>query len=156
MKRILALIGLALFLVPVAPAQERPASLRQITTKDQTKEFTEEFLGAFVSSRPFDAYARLRAIAPPESEADIEASRLATEQLLDDVRPSYGRVIGMELIDTKMLGTSFVRYDYLLKFERNALHCRAVYYRPGNVWLPVQLYFNSNLGSLFDPPAVAR
>jgi hypothetical protein len=121
----------------------------QLGSKDQTKLFSESFLTKLGTARPFDAFKMLRDMAP-ESEGEIDASRQSTEALLDQVRPSYGRMLDFELLDTKSLGKSFVRYDYLLKFERNAIHCRFVFYQPRNTWLPVSFTVNQDLTQLFE------
>jgi hypothetical protein len=130
-------------------AQDNPNLRQQINTKDRTREFAEAFLNTLVTQRPFDAFSMLRSVTP-ESENEIEATRQSTEQLLDQVRPGYGKMIGFEQLDVKSLGQSFVRYDYLLKMERNALHCRIVFYRPKNTWVPVMLNFSDDLTQLFD------
>ena len=148
---VLALAAAAIFAQDAGQGGRR----KQLVSKNFTREFTEQFLMTMVKSRPIDAFALIKTVTP-ESETDIETTRSSTEQLLDNVRPSYGRIIGYELLETKALGNSFVRYEYLLKFERNALHCRFLYYnntptgQQGENWIPVGIWFDGNLGDLFD------
>jgi len=133
-----------------APAGNQ-GRLKQITTKDQTKEFSEQFLRAMGTGRPYDAFAMIKTMMP-DLEADIEQSRQSAEQIFDRIRPSYGKPVGYELVSTKSLGESIVRYDYLYKFDRNALHFRVQYYKPtaNKPWIPTFIGFQEDLTVLFD------
>jgi hypothetical protein len=126
-----------------------PNARKQLASKDNTREFTEAFLSTVKSGRTFEAFSMFRAVSP-DTEGQIDAWRQATDEMINQVRADYGKAIGFEPLDVRSLGTSFVRYDYLLKFERNALHFRVVYYRPNNTWLPVWLAFSQDMGQLFD------
>jgi hypothetical protein len=121
---------------------------RQLATVEQTKELSESFLGAMVTGRSYEAFTQIRNVVP-DNENMVESWRAAADRMVESVRPDYGRPIGHELLDSKTLGTSYVRYDYLLKFERNAIHCRIIYYRGRNTWTPVFMMFNDNLDQLF-------
>jgi hypothetical protein len=146
------LLVLALTVVAFAQDNGNQARTKQIVSKDGTREFTETFLKSLVTSRPLEAFALIKSVAP-DFETDIETTRESTEQLIESVRPSFGRIVGYEPIDTKSLGKSLVQYDYLLKFERNALHCRMRFYKPatgaeGN-WLPIGIWFDRDIEQLF-------
>src|SRR5262245_17739307 len=41
-----------------------PGMRKQIVSKDQTREFTEQFLNVLVSARPFDAFTLMKNAAP--------------------------------------------------------------------------------------------
>lgn len=146
-------IGLALAAVTaLALAQDGPAPGRkQLVNRDQVKEFNDTFLRALMTGRPFEAFQLVKA-TDPDSEGAIDATRQSTESLLDEVRPTYGKPVDFELIDTTTLGESFIRYDYLFKLERSALHYRAIYYKakPNASWVPVQITFEENLAQLFE------
>jgi hypothetical protein len=149
------LLALTLATGAAALAQEEgdaapaPNNRKQIVTKDQTKEFTEAFLKVLVNGRPFDAFSLMKA-AMPDNDNDVDATRASTEELLQQVRPAYGKAIGYEMVDSKSVGASLVRYDYLMKFEKNALHCRIIYYKPVNNWIPLRIWFDDNLHDLIE------
>jgi hypothetical protein len=121
---------------------------RQLANVEQTKELTDSFLSAMVTGRTYEAFGLIRNVVP-DSETIVETWRANADQLLAAVRQEYGRPLEHELLDTKKLGTSFVRYDYLLKFEYSALWCRIIYYRGRNTWIPVFLNFDRDLDPLF-------
>lgn len=121
---------------------------RQLANVEQTKELTDSFLTAMVTGRTYEAFGLIRNVVP-DSETIVEGWRASTDQLLNLVRQDYGRPIEHELLDSKKLGTSYVRYDYLLKFEYSALWCRVIYYRGRNTWIPVFLNFDRDLDPLF-------
>ncbi|HVT91007.1 MAG TPA: hypothetical protein VHD56_19295 [Tepidisphaeraceae bacterium] len=121
----------------------------QIVTKDQTKQFAEDFLRVLVNGRVFDAFQVIKA-ANPDAEAEIESRRQTTETMLDQAHQVFGKSLAPELLDTKSLGESLVRYDYLFKLEKGVLHFRIIFYKPMNRWIPLDLFFNDNLQQLFD------
>lgn len=131
------------------PAAGQAGRVKQIATQAQTKEFTEAFLGVLINGRAYDAFAMIKSTVP-DLEAEIEAARQSTEQRFESIRPTFGKPIGWELVQTRSLGQSMIRYDYLLKFEKNALQFRVLYYKPKNVWIPAFLDFTDNLSVLFD------
>jgi hypothetical protein len=133
----------------VGQPQGRRLDPKQIATRDQTKEFSQEFLRILVTGRPYDAFAMMKATVP-DLEAELEMTRQSTEQRFEAVRPSFGKPIGWELIQTRTLGESLVRYDYIVKFEKNAMHCRLQYYKPRQVWIPSFIGFNEDLSDLFE------
>jgi hypothetical protein len=136
--------------VGAAMGQARPGTgVRQIATKDQTKEFSQEFLRVLITGRPFDAFALMKATVP-DLESELEMTRQSTEQQFEALRPSFGKPIGYELIQTRSLGESVVRYDYLIKFEKNAGHFRLQYYRPRQVWIPSFIRFTDDISELFE------
>src|SRR5262249_20756469 len=124
------------------------ATGRQIASPEQCKQFTDTFLRTLVNGRTYDAFQMIKSVIP-DAESDVDATRQTTEQLLDQVRQTFGKPIDVELLDTKTLGSSFIRYDYLLKLERSALHCRAIFYRPRNTWIPVTITFEQDLRQVF-------
>jgi hypothetical protein len=132
---------------PIQPQQ--PGMRKQLVNKDQAREFNESFLRVLVTGRPYDAFVLMRS-AMPGAESDVEEIRMSTERMLEEVRPTYGKAIGYELVDTKSLGQSLVQYDYLFKFERNAMQCRIVYYRPSTVWVPLRLWFDDDLSQMWE------
>ncbi len=121
----------------------------QIASKEATREFTETYLRALAYGTTSDAFAMIKAAAPG-SEVEIDSVRQSTERLIEQVRPTYGKPVGHEVLDQKSLGQSLIRYECLLKFERNALHCRMIYYRANNAWAPVGIWFNDDLRQLFE------
>lgn len=129
-------------------AQDGAGRAVQLTSKDQTRQLSEKFLQTLITSRTYDAFQVLRN-AGGDATTDIDAARETTEQLLNGVRNTMGKAIGFELIDTKSLGESFIRYDYLYRMERSALHFRIVFYKGANAYMPVQLYFEQDLQQLF-------
>jgi hypothetical protein len=132
-----------------APESGAPTpNRRQLATVEQTKELTEAFLSAMVTGRTYEAFSLIRNVIP-DGENIVEGWRAETDQLITSVRQDYGRPLEREFLDSKTLGTSYVRYDYLLKFEYSALHCRVIYYRARNTWIPVFLSFQRDLDQLF-------
>lgn len=135
-------------LVALSLAAGGPQPTGQLTSEGQTREFTERFLRTLETARAFDAFQLLRPVMN-DPGTDIDQMRNTTDQQIMQARNTYGKSIGHELIDTKRLGESFIRYDYLFRLERSALHFRIIYYRGRNNYTPVALFFSEDLEQLF-------
>lgn len=125
-----------------------PGGGQLLTQPAQTREFTERFLRALETARAYDAFQLLRPVMN-DPQVDIDQMRNTIDQQLTEARNNYGKSIGYELIDTKRLGESFIRYDYLFRFERSALHFRVIYYKGRSSYAPVALFFSDDLEQLF-------
>lgn len=135
-------------LVAFSLAAGGPQPTGQLTSAVQTREFTERFLRTLETARTHDAFQLLRPVIT-DPQTDVEQMRNTTDQQLLQARNTYGKSIGHELLDTKTLGESFIRYDYLFRLERSALHFRVIYYKGRNNYVPVQLFFSEDLEQLY-------
>lgn len=120
----------------------------QIGSLADTRAFTERFLTTLEKARAFDAYQLVRT-AVNDPQTDVDNMRNIAEQIITNARNTYGPSIGHELINTQTLGESFVRYDYLFRLERSALHFRVTFYKSRNRYIPVDMYFEEELEQLF-------
>jgi hypothetical protein len=120
----------------------------RLASPNDARAFTEQFLTTLEERRAVDAFQLMRQVIT-DPQTDVDMMRNNVDQTLNDARNNYGRPIGHELVDSKTLGTSFVRFDYLFRLEKSALQFRIIYYRGRGGYQPVQLYFQEDLEELF-------
>jgi len=130
----------------LADEGQNPTALE---SKDQAKQFAETFMHTMAGGNVYDAFAMVKAQLR-DSQDDTDTLRDSTQQMLDAALPKLGKPIGYELLAEKSLGESLMRYDYLLKLERFAIHFRIIFYKPGNAWIPAQLWVDQDIRQLFD------
>ena len=120
-----------------------------MTSKGQVKDFTGQFLKTLATGSTTNAFNLLKA-ATPDAEADIDATRDKTLGLLDQLRDTYGRPIGYDIVTERALGDSVIKYEALLKLEKYAIRCTIIYYKPKDVWQPARINFDPDLSLMFD------
>jgi len=71
------------------------------------------------------------------------------ERELRAFQEKFGRFRGAELVDERNIKSTFRRYTYIAKYEKNALVWTFVFYRPSDTWKLHSWNFNQNLDLLF-------
>ncbi|HEY1628422.1 MAG TPA: hypothetical protein VGF52_01110 [Tepidisphaeraceae bacterium] len=130
----------------VAIAADNPPAL---ASKDQARDFGELFMRTMAGGDTYNAFAMVKAQLRDTGE-DTDALRDTTQQMLDEARPKLGKPIGYELVGEKELGQSLIRYDYILKLEKFAVHFRIIFYKPQQEWLPAQMWVDQDIRQLID------
>ena len=82
-------------------------------------------------------------------EIDGLANKINTQWSI--VQQRFGKPTGTEFIKEERLGTSFVRFYYLHKFENHAIYWKFTFYKPKNEWKINSITFKDNLEILFVP-----
>jgi hypothetical protein len=130
----------------IAIAADNPASL---DTKDQAKQFADTFMHTLAGGDVYNAFAMIK-VQMSDTSDETDALRDTTQQMLDTLRPKLGKPIGYELVGQKELGQSLIRYDYVLKLEKFAVHFRIIFYKSDQGWLPSQMWVDEDIRQLFD------
>jgi hypothetical protein len=138
-----------------APADEPdapvlPANATPLNTLQQTEQFVGAFLKMLSAGSTADAFAMMKAASPRDAANDIDETRDSTQQLLDSSAPSMGKPVGFELLARRQVGQSLIRFECLLKLERHPLRCTIFFYKPAEIWTPMQVTFDSDMHRLFD------
>jgi len=85
----------------------------------------------------------------PEVEIDGLVNNINTQWVV--VQKRFGAPVGTEFVREERLGTSFIRYYYLHKFDNHALYWRFTYYRASDDWKINGITFQDSLQDLFVP-----
>ena len=70
--------------------------------------------------------------------------------VLKDRIPSCGEPLGYELLEEKQYGTTFLRYKYVVKYERKYVIWTFLLVRLKGPWLLHRVNFNTEVEALFE------
>ena len=70
--------------------------------------------------------------------------------VLKDRIPSCGEALGYELLEEKQYGTTFLRYKYVVKYERKYVIWTFLLVRLKGPWLLHRVNFNTEVEALFE------
>lgn len=73
------------------------------------------------------------------------------KERLNTSRKLLGDYYGQELISLQHVGDSFLRYNYMLKYDRQPVEIEILLYRPNDVWMLYTLQFHDKLMDNFTP-----
>jgi hypothetical protein len=140
MKRLL-LVLLLLFSSTALHAQT-------LKIEADTLAVANKLMDTAMTQTPDKAFAILKPYWPLDpAEIDGLASNAKLQWQMIETR--FGKPIGYELVATERIGSSFVRYIFLQKFERHALRWQVGFYRPKDVWLTNQFAFDDKVQALY-------
>jgi len=83
------------------------------------------------------------------TENDLNKFQLTWVQQNDSIKRIYGGAIGLDLIGEYTVADSYVRFDYLVRHERGAIHIVLVFYRTPSGWGVTSINFDDKFNELF-------
>jgi len=137
---------LALLLMIVSPLA---FAVEQLASEAKARELSDSMMAVAMKQSPDMVFAQLKPYWPMDpAEIDGLASNAKLQWQVIEAR--FGKPLGYELVSTERIGTSFVRFIYLQKFEKHALRWEFTYYRPKDGWLANSFKFDDQLDWLYD------
>jgi len=128
----------------------QPVSAAALKEVSATKSLTNNIMQHFVREEFIKGLDIAKAHWPlPPVEIDGLANQIKTQWSI--VRQRFGKPAGIELIKEEGIGTSFVRFYYLHKFENHAIYWRFTFYKPKKIWKINGITFKDDLDFLFMP-----
>lgn len=118
-------------------------------TEKETKFFSNQLVSQFIKDDFKNALNKAKPYWPiPAVEIDGMLNKI--NQQWPMVKQRFGSTTSMELVQTKRIGISFIRYIYLHKFENHAIYWQLDYYKPINEWKINQITFLDTLNTLYE------
>lgn len=71
------------------------------------------------------------------------------KERLNTSRKLLGEYYGKEIIKIESVGDSYIKYDYMLRYDRQPVKLEIVLYRPDKKWLLYTLQFDDNINDDF-------
>ncbi|PHS11849.1 MAG: hypothetical protein COA86_18865 [Kangiella sp.] len=62
----------------------------------------------------------------------------------------FGKAIDSDFVKKEVIGSSFIRYYYLHKFQKHAIYWQITFYKPKDEWVLNNLLFLDTLDTLFE------
>lgn len=114
----------------------------------QTKEFCDDFLTLMIEGdieKAFDMIGK----EWPFSISEIQSLESSTIKQLDSVKGRYGKILGYELIKEEKIKESFLKYTYIMKYEKHIIRWKFIFYKPEDKWLLNSFNFDDSINELF-------
>jgi len=118
-------------------------------TESETKVFADKLVSKFIKN---DFKNPLNSAKPywPMPAVEIDGMLNQITQQWPLVKQRFGKAVGKELVQTKRIGKSFIRYVYLHKFENHSIYWQIDFYKPRNEWKINSLVFLDTLSKLYE------
>ena len=121
-----------------------------ITSIEETKTLSDTIINHFVKKEFQQGLALAKENWPlPQVEIDNLANQITTQWAIIDQR--YGQPTGHEFVREERIGSSFVRYYYLHKFQNHSIYWLFTFYKPSDNWKVNGVRFKDDLNFLFEP-----
>lgn len=117
--------------------------------QEQTRDFCENFLSFMVEEeieRAFDLVEN----EWPFSISEIQNLESSTIKQLNSVKSRYGEIVGYELIEEEKIKDSFIKYTYVMKYEKHIIRWKFIFYKPESSWILNTFNFDDSINKLFN------
>lgn len=117
--------------------------------QEQTKEFCNRFL-TFMVQEETDKAFDLVENEWPFSISEIQSLESSTIKQLDSVKGRYGKILGYELIKEEKIKDTFIKYTYVMKYEKHIIRWKYIFYKPEEKWILNSFNFDDSINKLFN------
>ena len=116
--------------------------------KEQTKDFCDDFLTYMVEENIEKAFDKVKN-EWPFSISEIQSLESSTIKQLDSVKGRFGEILGYELITEEELKDTFIKYTYVMKYEKHIIRWKFIFYKPEDRWILNTFNFDDSINKLF-------
>lgn len=115
---------------------------------ESTKEVADKMVNHFVKKEFKQGLDGAKQHWPlPEVELNGLLNQIQTQWPIVDQR--FGQAIGKEFVKEERIGSSFVRYYYLHKFQKHSIYWKIEFYKPKDKWIVNGVSFLDDLNVLY-------
>ncbi len=86
----------------------------------------------------------------PLPDEEISALIYKTKSQLQMVDSRFGTLLGSDYISTKKAGNSFIKFTYVIKYQKHALRYMCIFYKPKDLWVLNAVTWDDEIKKLFD------
>lgn len=140
LKFILAILAIAFSATAEAATLESKDSARKLTDEVMAKVVAGELEAGFLMLKPY--------LIIPESELNVLIEQ--TKLQLPVMQGRFGKVLGSEFINEKIIGKSLMRVTQIQKFEKHIVRWNFIFYNPNGKWVLNTFYFDDKIHAMFD------
>ncbi len=117
--------------------------------RSQTKDFCDSFLNLMVEEDIEQAFDMVEK-EWPFSISEIQSLESSTIKQLDSIKGRFGKILGYELIKEDKIKESFIKYTYVMKYEKHIIRWKFIFYKPEDKWILNSLNFDDSINKLFN------
>lgn len=118
------------------------------SNQEQTKDFCDRFLTLMVEEDIEKAFNIVEE-QWPFAIAEIQRLESSTIKQLDSVKGRYGNILGYELVKEEKIKDTFVKYTYVMKYEKHIIRWKFIFYKPDDSWILNSFNFDDSINELF-------
>ena len=111
------------------------------------KKNSEDIMRLLVKEEYNKAFNEVRKICPLPG-MEIDSLEIQTIKQLSIVKERFGRSIDFILAEEKETVNTFVRFIYIIKYERHVTRWVFIYYKPRNKWILNSFKWDDDVNSL--------
>lgn len=120
-----------------------------LATVGDTKKLSQNAAALFGQEKIVEGFSSFKPYWPlPPVEIDGLINQTNIQWPM--VKQRFGKSVGIELVKEYKIGTSFIRYVYLHKFENHAIKWVFTFFKPKNVWVVNAVSFDDSIDVLFE------
>ncbi len=117
--------------------------------KMETKTISDSIMKLVKEEKLKEAFTIIKKHWPlPESEIDI--LEYQTTSQLEQVKVRFGSSLEYVLIDQKEIKDTFIKYVYVIKYERHITRWEFIFYKPKTKWILNTFKWDDDMGKLFQ------
>lgn len=120
-----------------------------LKTENETKSLCDKASSQFGAGHVKESFNTLKQHWPlPEEE--INNLIYKTESQLQMVDSRFGALLGSDYISTQKAGNSFIKYTYVIKYQKHALRYMCIFYKPNDFWVLNAVTWDDETKKLFE------
>jgi hypothetical protein len=137
------LFFLVLLLPVLASAQSK-----YLKSPEDVRKTAERIIASVAAGNPSGAWKELRPLLViPPAEFDVFEAQFGSQS--GTLFQRFGAANGYELIREEPLGTSLIRYTFIVRHEKAPMRWLLVFYRTEKGWVATDFKFDGNTSALF-------
>jgi len=129
-------------------AMSAPLAHAGLKTEEETRKYADSIVAKAGEGETKEAF-ELTKKHWPLSPDEIDNLAYQTESQLKMAKARFGDMIGHEFIMEEKIGKSFVRYQYIVKFEKHAVRWMLIFYKPKDEWVLNMVSWDDQIQLLF-------
>jgi len=147
MNRIIILLLCFFLMGGQAAADDEEAP--KLTTKESTRALADKFMSSLQANVIRESFEIIRPYMPiPDLE--FENMTVKTEENLNYIGPSLGKLIGYELLEENTIKDFVIRYTYVQKYEQHPVRWFFIFYKAQDEWLINVFYWDNKTQDFFN------
>jgi len=125
------------------------AQSRFLANAPEAKQVAEGIVASIAAGNFTGAWKEMRplSVIPP---AEVEVFEAQFNSQVDNLLRRFGSSSGYELIREETLGTSLIRYQFLVRHQKAPLRWMFVFYKAEKGWVLTDFKFDGNASTFFS------
>ncbi len=120
-------------------------SAEQVGDEAKLIEISTSVVNEVSQGKLFEAFDIIKKHSPlPESEFKVVKEQ--AKKQFEVIKPRFGDFIGYEFINSKKIGNSIIRHDYIVKCENHVIRWEFIYYKPKDKWFLNSFKWDDQIG----------